>query len=409
MRLKKFFSFFILLFFLISFPLVIYGQEELLGGITHVDGNKLAINNRFLKIDPDIDVIYKNQLGTQLISVKDIPIGIFGVAHLEDMTIKALEVSGRAFNTEDITIQKILTIPEYIDKFQLSYDGKYFAYYSQEEGQLIAKEVATENIIWQKKLSISPAFSFNPQACEIIYTFIANDFYGLASYNLLNKSEKLIIKEPINNNEYINYFKIAPNGEYVVFTTLGGLADSQGYVSKIHLIDKKGNKISILDVSNVYFITWSPDSSILAFSKYEEQNLETSLIGYYHLETKNCVLLEKEKYINQFNPAFYKDSNKLILTYSENYIDKTILFDLTSKQEIELFEDYNYISDFCWLDDNTLFYTYGDLPQIKLINLDTKKALNISEGYNPQVLNNILYFFKNDLTGNTSLYSYKTK
>ena len=122
MRLKKFFSFFILLFFLISFPLVIYGQEELLGEITHVDGNKLAINNRFLKIDPDIDVIYKNQLGTQLISVKDIPIGIFGVAHLEDMTIKALEVSGRAFNTKDITIQKILTIPEYIDKFQLSYD-----------------------------------------------------------------------------------------------------------------------------------------------------------------------------------------------------------------------------------------------------------------------------------------------
>ena len=78
------------------------------------------------------------------------------------MTIKALEVSGRAFNTEDITIQKILTIPEYIDKFHLSYDEKYLAYYSQEESQLIVKELATENIIWQGS-PISPALALIPK------------------------------------------------------------------------------------------------------------------------------------------------------------------------------------------------------------------------------------------------------
>lgn len=409
MHLKKFFSFFILLFSLIIFPLDIYGQEEFLGEIIYVDENKIVINNRFFKLNQNVDVIYKNQLGTQLISAEDIPLGVFGVAYLEDMTIKALEVSGRDYNTEKIIIKEILKIPEYIDKFHLSYDEKYLAYYSQEESQLIVKELATENIIWQKEVPISPAFSFNPQACEIIFTFIDEDFYGLASYNLLNNCEKFLIREPISNNEFINYFEIAPNGECIVFTTLSGLTDSQGYVSNIHLIDKKGYTLLVLNISNVYFISWSPDSSALAFSKYEEPNLETSQIGYYHLETNNCVLLEKEKHINQFNPAFYKDSNKLIFTHSENFIDKTVLYDLTSHQKVELFKDYNYISNFCWLDDKTLIYTYGDLPQIKIINLETKNTLKISEGYYPQVRNNILYFLKNDLTGNTYLYSYKTK
>ena len=120
--------------------------------------------------------------------------------------------------------------------------------------------------------------------------------------------------------------------------------------------------------------------------------------------------MEKEKYINQFNPTFTKDGDKFIFTHSENFIDKAILYDLTFNQQIELFEDFNYISNFCWLDDNNLFYTYGDLPQIKLINLSTKETLNISDGYSPQVINNnILYFLKNDSAGNTYLYCFKNK
>ena len=245
---KNSFTLLIIIFFFICFALVAYGQEEIIGEITYVDSDELAINNTFLKIDKNSNIIYKNQLGSQLIATKDIPLGSFGVAHLENLTIKDLEVSGSALSSKEIVLQETLKVEESIDKFQLSYDGKYFAYYSQEKGKLMVKDVATDNILWQQDFSSAPVFRFNPHYCEIIYAFLDNSFYGLSSYNLLNNYEEILIQKPIANNEYINYFEIAPNGEYIVFTTIGGLVDSQGYVSQIQLINKKDQKKSFIDI-----------------------------------------------------------------------------------------------------------------------------------------------------------------
>lgn len=405
---KKICSIIIFLLFFMGFNFVVHGQElEVSGKINFMGSDNIVINNTYLKIDDNTKVIYKNQLGTQLIKIEEIPLGAFGVAQIKDITIKNLEISGESINAEEIAAQEIFKIDEWIDKFQISYDGKYFAYYSNQEGKLIIKVISSGKIIWQKYFHKTPVFKFNPQSPEIIYSFNNNKFFGLESYNLLTNCNRIIMKTDELSNEYINYFEIAHNGEYFAYTTIDGSINSQGYVSKIQLIDTIGNSISVLDEANINFIIWSPDNSLLAFSKFEEPYLVTNQIGYYNLKTKKYSLLQKEKNSNQCNPIFTKDSSKIIYTVSENFIDKVLLYDLNTGNTIELFDDYNYITDFCWLDDNTLIYTYGATSQIKSINLNTKEALNIGKGYSPIVQNNVLYFLKNDLEGSTYLYLIK--
>ncbi|MDK2823109.1 MAG: hypothetical protein PWQ67_1156 [Clostridia bacterium] len=408
-NIKKFFSIFIIfIIFLNFFPSSLAAQEKKLifGEIKKINKNSILVDNKNYFLNTNPLIIFSDNLGSELITdLELIPEKIFGECTLdENNLIETIKISGKVIDLNNTLIKKIYEFNSSIYDFKLSSSGQYLAYYSWDTGLLNILNLNKKQIICQLPLE-NPAFDwFSLNILTFSNTY--ENSYEIYNINVCTLEKKLIIREKISN-PIINNLSWSKNGNYLAYIILNGLPNSHGY-SQLKIVKKFGSNIFKENISDVNYISWSPQENYLAYSKFINSDLASSKVGIINISTNKVYMLPDDQI--QLNPIFTLDGNSLIYCDLNNLKQNIKKYSLITKKTEILFEEVKYVSNFSWLNQDQLVFTFGDLPQIKIYNIKYKKNLILDRGLSPLVLKNKVYFLKTDMENNkTSLYVYNNE
>jgi len=338
-------------------------------------------------------IIFRDKLGEQLINFEEIPENIDDQYLIDqENETKTIIISGRQKENEKIYSKKILDFKEAVYDFKISSNGKFIAYYSWDDGLLKIIDLSIKEIIWETTIK-HPTYAWHPHKPILAFSNSGETGYNISLFNPTNLNHKILL----NNNEglcqYINYLCWSPDGKTIAFTILEGLPDAHGYISNLNLIDELGRLTSLVNISDINFITWSPSGKYLAYSQFLQTDISASTISIFDVLTNKIIPFTKVD-TSQINPIFTPDGKYLLYCDINGLSEEINLYNLKEGKEKVLKNELRYVDDFCWLDNETLVYTFGDLPQIKLFNIKNKKSEVIGQGYSLVTINNLLYFLR---------------
>lgn len=403
----------IILSFLIIFSfhtnIIHAGEPNILSGTLHIDKNQnLILNEKKLDYDESLDIIYKDSLGSELISIDKIPENIYANCYLDEKgkIIKILLNEQKKELKQNDKVKKVLTLGKDIYDFKLSHNGKYIAYYSWQDQTLKIKNLMTGKSIWDKELN-SNLYDWHPEKNILLFAENESDYFTINTLDLSSLTSDTLLTKEDTHEQSVNFLKYSPSGKEIYFIALKGIPNAHGYTSTVNYLDNKNKVSSLGELPDVNYAVWSPSGNFLAYSQLRQTDIITSIVKLKNLTTDETVIpssLDK----CTLNPIFTLDSKKLIYCDLDGIQQNIILYNLKNKNSNILNKEFRYVDNFCWLDNKTLAYTFGSIPQVKLFNIETQKSDTISEGLAPFTYENKLYFLKrNSKTKETDLFVYQ--
>lgn len=359
---------------------------------------QIQLNERSIKLSPNLNVVYLDQKGQELIDLKDIPPNAFTRYFLNsNHVVENIEVSGRIVTSNNNEkIDYVYVFNETVEEFKISPDEKYLAYTDYSRNNLTIIDLITKEVIW--KISGEHIYyDWHPQENLLAYSITQDEKISIKLYNPETLQSKKIIsmkEKNVNNyNRYINFLQWHPQGELIAYTVLEGFSNAHGCVSALNLVNLSGTINTLPQLNNINYFTWSSTGSFLAYSRFTETNPATSTLGIWDF-TKNKNITIQETNSNAHSPIFSSHDKYLIYCNLNGLMDNIIFYNLHSHKIDTIKEELRWIDNFQWLDEDTLVYTFGDLPQIKKFDIISGNTQVISEGFAPLTINKGLYFLK---------------
>jgi len=382
-------------------------EKIITGKIQKLSPTKVIVNEKIYNVTTNPLIIFKDSLGAKLINFNEIPDNINGLYKLNSNNeIIEIQISGREETINKKNIKKLYQFKENIFDFQMNYNGKLLAYFNWEENLLKIVNLDKKKIIWQTSLN-SPTYSWHPKKNVLAFSSSSIEGHKICLYYPNENKIQILLNKTNFTPFYINYIAWAPDGRKIAYTILEGVENAHGYVSGLYIINNRGEITSLKNLSDVNFLTWSPTGKYLAYNQFRQTDISTSAVGIYDFKINKFLTLTRETE-TEINPIFTPDEKNLIYTDISGITQHINIYNIEENKKVRLKDELKYIDNFSWLNKQTLVYSFGDRPQIKLYNINNNKSEILGYGFSPRTLNNSLFFLRNDLKNHeTYLYLYE--
>lgn len=384
-------------------------EKIITGKIQKLSPTKIIVNEKIYNVTTNPLIIFKDSLGAKLISFNEIPDNINGLYKLNSNNeIIEIQISGREETINKKNIKKLYQFKENIFDFQMNYNGKLLAYFNWDENLLKIVNLDKKKIIWQTSLN-SPTYSWHPKKNVLAFSSSSIEGHKICLYYPNENKIQILLNKTNFTPFYINYIAWAPDGRKIAYTILEGVENAHGYISGLYIINNRGEITSLKNLSNVNFLTWSPTGKYLAYNQFRQTDISTSAVGIYDFTINKFLTLTRETE-TEINPIFTPDEKNLIYTDISGITQHINIYNIEENKKVRLKDELKYIDNFSWLNKQTLVYSFGDRPQIKLYNINNNKSEILGYGFSPRTLNNYnsLFFLRNDLENHeTYLYLYE--
>ncbi|MFZ5945577.1 MAG: hypothetical protein ACOYVD_15885 [Bacillota bacterium] len=344
------------------------------------------------------NLIYKDSLGEELIvNFVDISEGIIEELRLEKLLGENDIILSSIQKQANLCGKQIHIFNGKVEDYKISSNLQHLAFYSSQEGCLSIIDLKTGALLWKEKMQ-HPLFQWHPLK-QLLTIGEANESRTLI-YNIDLISKKMFPIIELENT-FLHQIQWSPNGELLGIIKLQGMPESQSY-SQLEIYNQKGNILDINNIPDINYMNWSPNNLEIVFSQYGEV-YSSSKVGFFDIPS-NTVTYLPQNFEKTINPIYSNDANSIYFSVIEGFSQKVVSYDINKKEFTIFCEEPRYVSDLALL-NNHLLFTFGSFPQIKIIE-DYKEA-SVIDGLSPQVVQNILFYVKNENDNSTLLMEYK--